>query len=162
MCQDVNANTTIFDYVTNAYLLGIASNTTESSTIATSGPSNTASSTVANTTAAAGSPFTSCSTAIATISGLVSTAVPIGIGVGLGGALALLSCALGALLFRERRRRIHAENFPAGTNGYSPVPENEKPHSPVELAPTTAFRELDSWPVHGPSNLPMPPGDQCM
>jgi len=159
VCQDVNANTTLFNYVSNAYLLGIASNTTESSTTATSGPSSAASSTVANTTAAAGSPFTNCSAAIEDTSGLVSKAVPIGIGAGLGGALALLSCTLGGLFIRERRRRMYAENLLAGTNGYRRVPENEKPHSPVELAPNTPSRELDSRPVHGPSNLPKPPGD---
>jgi len=161
-------NTTLFDYVGNASLVGIASNTTESSETVTTASSGVATSNVANPTANLGSSYTSSSPAATTTdaSGKVSPAVPIGVGVALGAALTLTSCALGGLLIRERRRRIQAEQYFTGADGYRRMDANEKPPlkppTPVELMPGTPAPELDSHPVYGPANLPKPTGYQHM
>lgn len=76
---------------------------------------------------------------------MVSKSVTIGVGVGIGIPLALLSCALGCLLFWERRKRFQAEKV-AVSSGYSPVANDEKEQSsPYELE--QAPPELDSRPV---------------
>lgn len=142
VCQDVNANTTLFDYVSNGYILDIAGNGTESSASATSG---TASMSTAQPTTSG----SSCPSAGANTSGMVSQSVPIGVGVGLGVPLALISCALGALFFRERRKRVQAEQT-AASNGYYRVATDEKPPSPIEMGQNEQAPELDSRPVEAP------------
>jgi hypothetical protein len=161
VCQDVNANTTLFDYVSNGYILDIAGNQTESSASATSGAASAGSGppTISTTgTNGSAGQTTKCPTAAADTSGMVSNSVPIGIGVGLGVPLAILSCAFGLLFARERRKRVQAEqNAALSYNGYAPVPGREKPAGPVELGSSDAAGELDSRPVQYPAK---PPSDQ--